>query len=192
MEIRYLGEKVIAIKGKKETVLINRDFSKAKINSRISIYTNNTEIRPNFLNEGIIINGPGEYEVGGVDVHGLTDGSGGTLYVLGIDGLEVMILDSISKELSEKKIEKIDGIDVLVVSIENLNGINGKNYLDWAKKLGANYLIPIGFEKDDERIKKFLDDVDEEGSEYLDVLKTDKDNLPDGLEVKLIKNEGCN
>lgn len=192
MEIRYLGKKMLAIKGKKENILINGDFSKIKINSRISIYTNN-DICPNFSGEGIVISGPGEYEVGGVDINGFSDGSGGTLYVLNVDGIEVMVLDSISKELDEKKIEKIDGVDVLVVSIDKLNGINGKSYLSLAKKLGANYLIPIGFEKDSDQIKKFLDDVDEEGLDYIDNLKIDKgDDLPDGLEIKLIKNEGCN
>jgi hypothetical protein len=192
MEIRYLGQKAIAIKGKKEIILVNQDFTKTKMNSRVSIYTNHESVSPVFLDKGIVIAGSGEYEVGGVDVNGLTDGSGGTLYVINVDGIEVMVLDSISKELKEKKIEKIDGVDVLVASIDKLNGINGKSYLELAKKLGANYLIPIGFEKDDDKIKKFLDDVDEEGLECVDCLKVEKDNLPDGLEVRLIKNEGSN
>ncbi len=192
MEIRYLGKKAIALKGKKETILVNEDFTKAKINSRVSVYTDHNSVSPIFVDQGIVIAGAGEYEVGGVDINGWVDGSGGTLYTITIDGIEVMVLDSIDKELDDKKIEKIDGVDVLVVSIDKLNGISGKNYLNLAKKLGANYLLPIGFTKGDEKINKFLDDVDEEGLEYLDCLKVDKDDLPDGLEIKLIKNEGCN
>jgi hypothetical protein len=192
MEIRYLGKKAIALKGKKETILVNEDFTKAKINSRVSVYTDHNSVSPIFVDQGIVIAGAGEYEVGGVDINGWVDGSGGTLYTITIDGIEVMVLDSIDKELDDKKIEKIDGVDVLVVSIDKLNGISGKNYLNLAKKLGANYLLPIGFTKGDEKINKFLDDVDEEGLEYLDCLKVDKDDLPNNLEIKLIKNEGCN
>lgn len=192
MEIRYLGKKAIAIKGKKETILVNEDFTKTKINSRVSVYTDHNSVSPIFLDKGIVIAGAGEYEVGGVDINGWVDGSGGTLYTINVDGIEVMVLDSISKELDDKKIEKIDGVDVLVVSIDKLNGISGKNYVNLAKKLGANYLLPIGFIKGDDKITKFLDDVDEEGLEYVDFLKVDKDDLPDGLEIKLIKNEGCN
>jgi hypothetical protein len=192
MEIRYLGKKAIAVKGKKEIILVNEDFAKSKINSRVSIYTDHENVSPVFFDKGIVIAGAGEYEVGGVDINGWVDGSGGTLYTINVDGIKVMFLDSIDKELDDKKIEKIDGVDVLVVSIDKLNGISGKNYLDLAKKLGANYLIPIGFDKGDEKINKFLDDVDEEGLDYVDFLKIDKDDLPDGLEIKLIKNEGCN
>ena len=82
--------------------------------------------------------------------------------------------------------EKINGIDVLIVNIDECK-IKGKMFLDLAKKWGANYLIPVGYKKDGDSLKKFLDEVDEEGLEAVESLKIDRDNLPDGLEVIILQ-----
>jgi len=56
-----------------------------------------------------------------------------------------------------------------------------------AKKWGANYLIPVGYIEKDNNLVKFLDEVDAEGQEEIDFLKVEKENLPDGMEVVVLK-----
>jgi L-ascorbate metabolism protein UlaG (beta-lactamase superfamily) len=186
MEIKYQGAQTIMLKSKKENILIDPQKGVTQIDSRVIIFT---ERKFNYLgldNEKVIIDGPGEYEVGGVEVRGLKVADGKMMYVIEADGVIVGVLGEIGEMLDEKQIEKIAGIDVLLVSIDECK-IKSKVFADLAKKWGANYLIPVGYKKDGESLKKFLDEVDEEGLEAIDSLKIDRDNLPDGLEVIILK-----
>ena len=81
--------------------------------------------------------------------------------------------------------EKISGVDVLIADISN--GIGPKEILNLAKKWGANYVIPAGYDQGDAAIKKFIDESDIEGQELMESLKVDKDNLPEGTEVVILK-----
>ena len=56
-----------------------------------------------------------------------------------------------------------------------------------AKKSAANYVIPIEFEDKDEELKKFLDIFDSENLESIESLKVERENLPETMEVVLLK-----
>jgi len=189
MEIKMLGDYAAFFKGKKENILINPSkemLSDLKFNSRIVLYTSDVFGNSGFLNgERVLIKGPGEYEVGGVEINGFNGENGDTVYSVVVDGISVVILGKIAQELSPKRVEKIDSADVLLAPVTIGENGSFKLIKEWSKKWGVNYLIPM-FEKDDE-LKKFLDAADEEGLETIDSLKVEKDNLPDGLEVKLLK-----
>jgi hypothetical protein len=92
----------------------------------------------------------------------------------------------LTEALTDKRIEKIGGVDVLVASIRGDGRVNNKDLIGLAKKWGVNYLLPIDYEAED--LKKFLDDSDNEGSEAVESLKVEKDNLPDGLEIVVLRN----
>jgi predicted ThiF/HesA family dinucleotide-utilizing enzyme len=87
--------------------------------------------------------------------------------------------------LTDKKIERINAVDVMVVSIGGGNKVTYKSMIDLAKRRGVNYLVPTNYQDDD--LKKFLDETDNEGKEAIESLKVDKDGLPDGLEVVVLK-----
>jgi len=185
MEIKYLGSLTVLLKGKKESVTINPEAGEIKKESRIIIYTDKKR-KLEIDKEKVFIRGPGEYEIGGVEIKGWGIDDKNLIYLIEIDGVIVGFLGESEEVLTDKMIEKITGIDVLIASISKTK-LSGKMLQDLAKKWGANYLIPIGYKTGDELIKKFLDDVDEEGLEAVDILKIDRDNLPDGLEVSLLK-----
>lgn len=191
MEIKFLSNSTIFIKGKKESVLIDatdKEIVENKSVSRILVYTsgdfNDTTL---INNEKIIIKGGGEYEIGGVEIMGVNGEDGNTVYRIVIDNFILVVLGRISQELSPKRIEKIDSTDILLAPTKIGDKCSFKLTKEWAKKWGANYLIPIN--GDEESLKKFLDEADEEGLEKVDSLKLEKqDELPDGLEIKLLKN----
>ena len=186
MEIKLLKGTSILIKGKKESVLVNPESEMlTKNTTRLVIYNraNYAELRT--VGERVSIMGPGEYEIGGVEVNGFNGGDGNTVYTVFADGVTVGILGKLKEELSEKKSGKISGVDVLVVDVENEETVGSKYTLKLAKSWGANYIIPIG--KSQEELNKFLDVSDNEGLESIETLKVDKDNLPDGTEVVLLK-----
>ena len=180
MEIKYFNQGKIYLKGKNENVWINpdkNDFESKSYEARIVIYTEKERNIIKLGEEGnrVIISGPGEYEIGGVEINGIN-----SMYVLGIDGIKVVIMGKNEEEISEKKKEKLEEADVLMVSINaGSAGI--------AKKSAANYVVPIDFEDKKEELKQFLDDFDRENLESVESLKVDKDNLPEAMEVVLLK-----
>ena len=186
MEIKLLDKYSALIKGKKESILINpnSDLLEKDKNSRVIIFTDNSLNISNFIGEKIVVAGAGEYEIGGVEIWGSDVGENNTVYNIKVDGVSIMVLGELKEVLSDKKIERIEGIDVLLAPVMIGDKVSFKTIKDWSKKWGVNYLIPVG---DEENLKKFLDEADEEGLEAIDFLKVEKENLPDGLELKLLK-----
>ena len=184
MEIKILKAQTICLKGKKETVLVNPIEVQKKDNSRIWIYLSEAEKNQEWNNDKVVIKGPGEYEIGGVEVVGVNGGDGNIVYKVEIDGIVIGLLGKIKEELSDKKQERIAGVDVLMADIGGT--FEYKAIAAYAKKWGANYLIPFGY-NDKKVLEDFLDKADQEGLEAIESLKVDKDDLPDGLEVKVLK-----
>lgn len=180
MEIKYFENGKIYLKGKKESVWINpekKEFEEEKCEARIIIFTDKQR---NFVKLGqekdkVIICGPGEYEIGGVEINGIN-----AMYAVNIDGIKVVSVGKIEGELTEKKKEKLEEADVLLVSI-------GASAVEIAKKSAANYVIPIEYENEEKELKIFMDAFDKENLESTDSLKVDKDSLPEGMEVVLLK-----
>jgi len=191
MEIKFLENQSVYLKGKKENVLINpveyiREDNKYP--SRIFLFTADKYDGMGFDGDKILIRAPGEYEVGGVEINGYNSGNDNTFYILHIDGIKLVFLGDLEESLSDKRIEKIDSADVLMAPVLIKNSASGKLVLDWAKKWGVNYLIPIGYSDDNkDNLDKFLDQADQEGLEAIESLKVDKNDLPDGLELKVLK-----
>ena len=191
MEIRCIDGQTILLKGKKEGVLINPSkevIDTNKVQSRVIVFTSKRHDSLG-LTEGerVILRGPGEYEVGGVEVLGVSAGDGGTVYVINVDGIIIGVLGEITEVLSDKKIERINAVDVLLAPVGGKEIVGGKILLSWAKKWGVNYLIPVGGEADSEDMKKFLDEVDREDLLPVESLKVDSENLPEGLEIVWIR-----
>ncbi len=182
MEIRYFGNNKIYLQGKKESVWINPekdDLEKKSMSSRIVIFTKK---EANFIKLGqeeerVIIVGAGEYEIGGVEING-TNG----MYALNIDRVKVLLTGRVEGDLSEKKKEKLEEADVLLISM------NEKS-IELAKSTAANYIIPVDFEENEEEYHKFMDEFDKENLEAIESLKVDRDNLPEGKEVILLKSQ---
>lgn len=192
MEIKILANKSILLKGKKESVLINPSDKIREQNtyqSRIFLFTSEKYDGMGLVSDKVLIRAPGEYEVGGIEINGYNGGEDNTIYVLYIDKIKVVILGDLKEELSDKRIEKIDSADVLLAPLvsDDDKKLSPKMILGWAKKWGVNYLIPVVDEENPELLTKFLDQADQEGLEHFDSLKVDDNDLPDGLELKVLK-----
>jgi hypothetical protein len=189
MEIRLLNDRTIFLKGKKESILVDpgeKELKENKNNSRIVLFTSGEFDKSDLSNEKIVIRGSGEYEIGGVEINGVNGEDSNTVYRIVIDGFILVIIGRIKQEISAKRVEKIDSTDILVAPVKIGENSSFKLVKSWAKEWGANYLIPLA--ENEESLKLFLDAADEEGLEKVDSLKLDKtDDLPDGLEIKLLK-----
>ena len=82
MEIKYFGDGKLFIKGKKESLWLNPesgDLGKKETESRILIFTDKER---NFVKTGeeenrVVVCGPGEYEIGGIEISGNNEVRGG-------------------------------------------------------------------------------------------------------------------
>lgn len=191
MEIKVLEKNSVYLKGKKENILINPSEKRredSKYPSRVFLFTSEKYDGMGFGGDRILIRAPGEYEVGGVEINGYPAGGENTFFVINIDGIKVVFLGDLEETLSDKRIEKVDSADVLLAPVLIKDDSNGKLILDWAKKWGVNYLVPMGYSDEDKAdLDKFLDQVDQEGLEAVESLKVDKNDLPDGLELRVLK-----
>ncbi len=189
MEIKLFGDKTVFLKGKKEGVLINpdeKDLSGGKFNARIIVYSHQDFDHSGLSGDKIIINGQGEYEVGGVEINGIGTEDNNIVYIVTIDGFRMVVLGDLTEELSEKKIEKVGEADIMLTTVKIGDKVNFKLLRDWAKKWGVNYMVPLSWDKD--TVEHFLDEADEEGLAEMELLKLDKvEDLPDGFEVKLLR-----
>jgi hypothetical protein len=193
MEIKHCSDYCLVLKGKKENLIINPvtdggEVKTPKVESRVVVLADKEELGGAELRslgeKYVVVNGPGEYEVGGVEIVGLNGGEGNTIYLITIDGVVVCYLGKYKEELSDKKIEKLQSTDVLIVSDQ----LGGKKALEIAGKIGANFVIPTGYSDDESRLKEFLDGADREGLEAIDSLKINiKDELPEGVEVVVLR-----
>lgn len=188
MEIKNNGKNGLQIIGKKETVLVNPSADTLKkTTSRVILYNQKVETGLLTMDNKVLIIGPGEYEVGGVEINGHNDGEHGVVYSVVIDGITVAILGNLKGELSEKKIDKVGSADVLLADIGGYGDVQSKALLKLAKKWGANYVLPYGQNEGGTELKDFLNAADNEGLEAVASLKVDKDNLPEGMETVLLK-----
>lgn len=172
-------------------VLIDPESSEVndkKLNSRLVIYTVEQKDGVRLTDDGVIkICGPGEYEIGGVEVIGINGGEGSRIYLIMADGLTLGVVGPTKVVLSEKKVEKMNSVDVLVINVGEGNGLTTKQIIDLSKELGANYLVPVGIENNSEIIKKLADEMDEEGREVVEQLGLEKESLPEHMELVILK-----
>jgi len=102
----------------------------------------------------LLINGPGEYEVGAVSVQGIgarahVDEEGkqtATLYKLLIDDIRIVITGHIYPELSDQQLETIGIVDVLCIPVGG-NGytLDGIGALKLIKKIEPKVVIPTHY-----------------------------------------------
>ena len=109
-----------------------------------------------------IIDGPGEYEVRNVTVHGLPSTSHvqmgesvNTIYLVTLEGMRLCFLGALSSsKLGSELMEVIDGVDILFISIAGGDVLNASDAHELSVKIGPRIIIPMQHDK--ETLAKFL------------------------------------
>ena len=186
MDIYFLGFTAVRIRGKRASLVID-PFSKETTGAKferteadaILVSTKNSS-RTSLVqvsNARVVIDGPGEYEVGGVTILGIPIGNV-TTYVIKIDGITGLHLGDITRVLSDSEIEKYPSTDILFVSV-------GKETPDVIAKLEPKIVIPMEFTS--ETLALFLKELGKEGVRRQSKLTITKEKLPSELEVVVLE-----
>lgn len=127
MDISYFGVGCVKLSGRQVNIICdpyNESSGLGKIKTSADVVLiSGTEPTTTGI-PGMVIDGPGEYEVKGAMITGIpaqlhVDESGerATIYSIIIDGLNVAFLGNIAPELSNDQVEKLGQVDVLVVPV---------------------------------------------------------------------------
>lgn len=163
MEITYLGHSSFKIKGKQASVVIDPfepsfvgiKFPKVDADIVTISHNHDDHNKAEYVsNVKKVIQGPGEYEVNGVSIIGLStyhdDEKGAkrgknTIYVIEIDNMRLLHLGDLGHKLTDSDLKEIGVIDILFVPIGGTYTIDSKTAVEVAKQIGPSIIIPMHY-----------------------------------------------
>ncbi len=139
--------------------------------------------------QAFIIKSPGEYEIQGVFVKGLSStsfyevdsdnkesGRINTIYTVNLENMNLCFLGALgSTELPKETKANIDGIDVLFVPIGGRGTLDAAEAYKFAVSLEPSIIIPMNY--DDKSLKAFIKEAGEESIKSIEKLTIKKKDL---------------
>jgi L-ascorbate metabolism protein UlaG (beta-lactamase superfamily) len=156
-----------------------------------------------------VIDGPGEFEIGGVFVTGVqTDGSGSgkkkskakengtapapnTIYVFDYDGITVAHLGDLKEVPTQSEIELLGTINVALVPVGGGGGLNAAKAAEVISLIEPNLVIPMHYSTPAAKISldalnKFLKEMGLSKADTQPTLKVTRSGLPDETRVVVL------
>jgi L-ascorbate metabolism protein UlaG (beta-lactamase superfamily) len=147
-----------------------------------------------------VINGPGEYEIGGVFITGVQthssakkngDAAANTLYVFDYDGLTVAHLGDLNRTPSQTEIEALGTVNVALVPVGGGAALNAAKAAEVISLLEPNIVIPMhydlpGLKLQLEDLSKFMKEMGISTFESLPSFKVSRSGLPDETRVVVL------
>ena len=207
MDINYLGHSCFRIRGN-QAIIITDPFSEGlgyTLGKQTADIVTVSHPHPGHSNAaGVtgahVIKGPGEYEIAGVLVLGITtyhDGVKGqskgknTAYLMEVDGVSICHLGDIGHVLSDTDIELIGKIDILMVPVGGVSTINANMAAQIVRKVEPKVVIPMHYKmaqskRDLEPVENFLKEMAFTSAEPKPKLNINKNTLPLTLQVVVL------
>jgi len=151
--------------------------------------------------EPYVISGPGEYEIGGVFITGVsTNGRNkketlvpiNTLYVIDYNGINIVHLGDLSFAPSQSEVEELGPVHVALVPVGDGGGLNSAKAAEVISLLEPNIVIPMHYSTPMTKIKldgisKFLKEMGLSHVETVPSLKiTSIEGLPEQTRVVVL------
>lgn len=166
MDITYLGHSSFRIKGKTGSVItdpytVDSDgapFSKRFAADVVTIsHTHDDHNNVKAIKDVVyVIQGPGEYEVKGIGVLGVSsyhdDSEGGergknTMYRFDVDGVSVVHLGDLGHVLSAELADELDGVDILLIPVGGVYTIDSKQAVEVVNEINPSVIIPMHYKQ---------------------------------------------
>lgn len=170
MEISYLGANSVRIAGRAVTFVSDPQAGAGKKSvADVSLITAGS----NDAAAGLVIDCPGEYEVKGIMITGISVGEG-TAYVIQGESIKIGLLTNVTDALSPEALEQLSELDALAISAEGYELIG---------KLEPKYVVPLG---SGEVLKKFLEELGATSNEPQAKIKITGRDVPDETTVVVL------
>ncbi|MBI3486332.1 MBL fold metallo-hydrolase [Candidatus Daviesbacteria bacterium] len=206
MDIIWYGQACFKIKGKSASVVIDPYSPEIglkppkDLEADLCLITHNHPDHNNvsLVSENAVkITGPGEYEVKGVAVTGVSvfhDSENGaargknTVYNVYIDNLNIAHLGDIGESLTEEKADEIGSVDILLIPVGGVYTIDAKLAAEVVAELEPSIIIPMhygieGLKYPLDGVDKFLKEMGVENVTPVNKLTITKEKLPSEPQV---------
>ncbi|GAC1340648.1 MAG: MBL fold metallo-hydrolase [Candidatus Dormibacteria bacterium] len=148
MELTYLGRSCVRLRGRDVQVVIDPESGAqakgADIIVRTSGATEVARLRPGDGGAPQVVSGPGEYEIRGVPVRGLSAGAS-TVMRVAVDEVRVVALGCFAHQLSEEQIDALGHVDVLVVPVGGGDGLNASAATKLVRAVEPAIVVPVRY-----------------------------------------------
>ena len=172
MEILFLGHSCFLLKGRDAKVITDPygsgvGWQQSKVEGDIVTVSHEHKDHNDLSRVGgepMVIAGPGEYEIKGVSVTGISvfhdDEQGkergkNTIYTIDIDGLRVCHMGDLGHKLNDKQLDLLDGVDVLMMPVGGFYTLNPREAAAMIKQISPTILLPMHFK--DKGMKESFD-----------------------------------
>lgn len=219
MDIYWGGQALFRLKGKNASVIIDPydpNFTGLKLPKELSadaVLSTHAHQDHNFVDvvkspsgeKARVFNSPGEYEVGGVVITGISsfhDDSQGsergknTIFHLMFDRLNIVHLGDLGQsKLTEEQLTQIGEVDILLVPVGGIYTIDSKQAANIVSQLEPKIIIPMHFKIEGlkfelDGVEGFLKEMGAEGVTAQPKLSTTKEKLPEEPQVILLTKYG--
>ena len=151
-------------------------------------------------NQHRVVKGPGEYEISGVLILGITtyhDAVKGqskgknTAYLMEIDGLTVCHLGDIGHIIDDEQVEELGNVDILMLPVGGVSTINASMAAQTVRKVEPRVVIPMHYKtpqtsRDLEPVDDFIKEMGQTQIEPRPKFNVSKSNLPLTLQVVVL------
>jgi len=148
-----------------------------------------------------LIDGPGEFEIGGVFITGVqTDGAGkkkkdvvrNTLYLFDYDGITVAHLGDLQQIPSQAEIEALGSVNVALIPVGGGGGLNAAKAAEVVSVLEPNLVVPMHYATPDTKVSldslnKFIKEMGLSKPQAQPSLKVSRSGLPDETRVVVLE-----
>lgn len=214
MEITYVGHSCFKIKGKQVTVITDPydpkklGYKLPKIECEILLSSHSHSDHSH--KEGVssfnhYVDCAGEYEISGVYVQGVDtfhddkfgkERGKNIMFLIEIDGFNILHLGDLGHELSQEQLEKLPDISVLMIPVGGIVSLDAKTASKVISSIEPGIVIPMHFQTDDltglsfklDPLDKFLHEMGVKGAvtpeEKLKI--TAKSDIPDETKIVVL------
>jgi L-ascorbate metabolism protein UlaG (beta-lactamase superfamily) len=146
------------------------------------------------------LNGPGEFEIGGVFITGIATPSrngrfNNTIYVFDYNGLTVVHLGDVVEVPTQKQIEDLEIVNVLLLPIGGGSSLNAARAAELVSMIEPNVVIPMhyrlpGLSTKLDPLDKFLKEMGAtDAKEEMSYKVSGSEGLPEGTEVIILEHK---
>ena len=144
-----------------------------------------------------VLDGPGEYEIGGVFITGISTfdkegASPNVIYVMEMGGLSVAHLGDIQQVPAQKEIEALGQVNVLLTPVGGGNSLNAAQAAELVSLLEPNIVVPMHYQIPNlklalEGVDRFLKEMGVTEAKEEATLKVSLGGLPEETETVILK-----
>lgn len=148
-------------------------------------------------NKPFVLNGPGEYEIGGVFITGIATagnndaGGHNVLYMFDFGGITVAHLGDMQKVPSQAQIEALEQVNILLLPVGGGKSLNAAQASELVSMLEPNIVIPMhyalpGLKVQLDGVDRFLKEMGVTEPKEESSLRISASNLPEETETLIL------